>query len=239
MGFIEKCSYILKIFGFAMKTYPVRVYRIVKHVLPIRYKLGGEISFPYLVLEWFFSLFLYVTDLCLFPEILCSVFLILKRKVRGLTPKEREIKASLFHGKLKLPILINSSANWMTNKGKYAFVSFYFINSFGEMKESTYAHELIHCFQFSRYGSPYIVRALMAQRTKSGYDYGGIQRLTELYSYQKSQGHLNYEQQGEVLADYFILLNSKNFYSDSKYMHLVTLYEYVVNQWRAKEIYRW
>ncbi len=239
MGLRQKLVVIWSILFFAIKTYPIRIYRVVKHLLPIRYKLGGEITFPKLILEWVVSLFLYFTDLLLFPEIICITVVLLKKNVRGLTPKEKEIRELLFGDKLKVPTLINDDASWLTRNGKFAFVSFYIINSDGLMKDRTFAHELIHIYQFSRYGSPYIIRSLLAQRTPSAYTYGGASRLLEMYSNQQSQGHLNYEQQGEVLADYYQLLISKGQLSQSKFDYLLLIYNYIINQWKKKEVYRW
>ena len=239
MGFRQKVNAIWAILSFTFRTYPIRIYRVLKHVLPVRYKLGGEIPFLKLVLEWIVSLFLYLTDLLLFPEIICISALLLNGNLRGLSPKEKEIREMLFEDKLHIPTLINDKASWLTRNGKFAFVSFYIINSDGHMKDRTFAHELIHIYQFSRYGSPYIIRSLLAQRTPSAYAYGGAPRLLEMYSNQLSQGVLNYEQQGEVLADYYQLLIRKGQLSQTRFEYLHSIYMYIINQWKKKEVYRW
>ena len=68
------------------------------------------------------------------------------------------------------------------------------------MSEDLFVHELIHIWQYTRLGSVYIPRALRAQRSTEGYNYGGIDQLrlgdAEWMSY-------NYEQQGDILADYW------------------------------------
>jgi hypothetical protein len=238
MGFRQKLLQCIFVLFFALKTYPVRLYRIILHFLPIRYKLGGEITVPFLFLEWFISLILYVGDLVFLPEIICILYVIINKNIRGLTPKEKQIKHLLFEYKLKIPILLNDKANVLTKNGKIAFVSFYIINSTG-MSDKTFAHELIHIYQFSRYGSPYIIRALLAQRTSSGYDYGGDKNLLKIYENNLSQGSLNYEQQGDVLADYYMLIKNKDQLDTPKYLYLKSLYDHIVNQWLRKDIYRW
>lgn len=238
MGFRQKINSCFAIIGFLLKTYPIRIYRLFLHFMPIKYKLGGEIKGALLVFEWLISLLLYIGDLFVLPEIISILYVLFSKNIRGLSPKENKIKEMLFKNNLRIPILLNDKAHFLTNQGKIAFVSFYIINSTG-MSDKTFAHELIHIYQFSRYGSPYIIRALLAQRTRSGYNYGGTSSLLNLYESNLSQGYLNYEQQGDVLADYYILLRDKEKYKKTRFLYLKELFDHIVKQWHQKDIYRW
>ena len=50
-----------------------------------------------------------------------------------------------------------------------------------------------------------MLRALAAQRTKEGYNYGGLEKL-EQYKY-KGLSAFNLEQQADIIADYFRIKN--------------------------------
>jgi hypothetical protein len=56
-------------------------------------------------------------------------------------------------------------------------------------------------WQYQQVGSRYIPRALYAQRTREGYNYGGVMALERA----KGWADFNYEQQAEIVADYFCL----------------------------------
>ena len=90
---------------------------------------------------------------------------------------------------------------------RFCYVSFNLINSWGAMYPSILIHELMHVWQYQKMGAIYMIRALIAQHTHCGYDYGGIQALKARY--RKGEGLLdfNLEQQGDIIADYFLLKN--------------------------------
>lgn len=90
---------------------------------------------------------------------------------------------------------------------RFAYVGFYFINSWGKLFDPVLIHELVHVWQYQRLGSVYIPRALWAQRTPEGYDYGGISALKKALEQGKALTDFNYEQQADIVADYFSLKN--------------------------------
>lgn len=86
---------------------------------------------------------------------------------------------------------------------KFCYVSFHTINSWGKMGAPTLVHEVVHVWQYTQRGAAYIPRALYAQTTKMGYNYGGLDSLrcsTELEDF-------NYEQQADIIEDAFRLAN--------------------------------
>jgi len=86
---------------------------------------------------------------------------------------------------------------------RFCYVSFHTINSWGTMSPPTLVHEVVHIWQYTHRGAAYIPRALYAQTTKMGYNYGGLLPLraaTQLEDF-------NYEQQADIIEDAFRLAN--------------------------------
>ena len=64
-------------------------------------------------------------------------------------------------------------------------------------------HELMHIWQYQQMGAIYMVRALSAQHTKMGYNYGGIAAIHQKMANGETLLDFNFEQQGDIVADYF------------------------------------
>ena len=75
------------------------------------------------------------------------------------------------------------------------------------MQNSTFIHELTHIWQFEKMGSVYIPRALRAQQSPLGYDYGGVSALKICREKGKSFLSFNFEQQGDIVSDYYRIKN--------------------------------
>ena len=90
---------------------------------------------------------------------------------------------------------------------RFAYVGFCFINSWGPLFDPHFIHEMLHVWQYRCLGSVYIPRALWAQRTPEGYNYGGVDALQQALEQGKSLTDFNFEQQGDIVADYFCLKN--------------------------------
>jgi hypothetical protein len=131
---------------------------------------------------------------------------VFKKSCRPLTAIEIEVAQSIFGNSLQYSkIRIDEKAYLGPRFGNFAYVSFHTINCWGELSASTFIHELVHIWQYERFGAAYIVRALQAQFTKEGYDYGGVGALYALREEKKGLQALNFEQQADVIADYFRL----------------------------------
>ena len=128
-------------------------------------------------------------------------------------------------------VCLNQKAWIGPKKYKMAYVSFNIINSWGEIRDSTFIHELIHVWQYQRLGSVYIVRALRAQFSEQTYDYGGLAGLRNLYL---NGGHftdLNFEQQGDVLSDYFRIKTGRLKLRGVGRLDSLKLYEALLAPW--------
>lgn len=86
---------------------------------------------------------------------------------------------------------------------RFCYVSFNTINSWRGMRPDTFIHELMHVWQYQHLGAAYISRALRAQRTTEGYNYGGVEVLRQSMQADKKLLDFNYEQQADIIADYF------------------------------------
>ncbi|PPK85394.1 hypothetical protein CLV84_2290 [Neolewinella xylanilytica] len=81
------------------------------------------------------------------------------------------------------------------------YVSFHTINSWGPIPLPILVHEVVHVWQYVNRGAIYIPRALAAQRSRMGYDYGGLEGLRGAYSLDD----FNYEQMAALVEDAYRL----------------------------------
>ncbi|MCB0632822.1 MAG: hypothetical protein KDD15_23955 [Lewinella sp.] len=143
-------------------------------------------------------------DLAGLPEWYELVNLWLKPNSRSLTSQELIWAKSLFGEMLPYQrIRIDERARLGPKQYRFCYVSFCVINSWERMPPAILIHELVHVWQFSRYGSPYILRALLAQNTRAGYDYGGIRALQMAREHDLTLEAFNYEQQAAIVEDFF------------------------------------
>ncbi len=146
------------------------------------------------------DLFFYILDVFGVGELYETAAEWLKYSTRALNDRERQIVHTLFGESIDVDRIRIDELAITARFAKAFYVGIYTINSYGKMKEGIFVHELIHIWQYTKLGSVYIPRALRAQRSVEGYNYGGIAQLSlgdaEWMSY-------NYEQQGDILADYW------------------------------------
>lgn len=146
------------------------------------------------------DLLFYILDIFWVGELYETTAEWLKYSTRALNPQERNIVQTLFGSTIDVDRIRIDQLSITAHVSKATYVGIYTINSFGEMSEDLFVHELIHIWQYTTLGSVYIPRALRAQASQEGYNYGGIGQLEvggeEWMAY-------NYEQQGDILADYW------------------------------------
>ncbi len=172
---------------------PIRIIRVLKH--PFNLKEQG-------ILQWLLEWPLLVLDLSgLFDlyEILCTWC---KWHTKPLTQRQRELAKRVFGSSMNLDaVRIDYRARIGTRRGKMAYVSFATINCFESMRDPHLIHELVHIWQYERVGAVYIVRAILAQLSEKGYDYGG--KIGLLANKDRGLEGFNYEQQGDIAADFY------------------------------------
>jgi len=153
------------------------------------------VEFPMLVLDVFG-----------FPEVYGFVQRLLKPDSRPLDAAEYQTAHWLFKNYLDLSrVRIDENAHIGTHGGKYAYVSYFYINCNGQLSLPVLMHELAHVHQFVQIGSPYIFRNLIAHVSKDRYNYGGLPRLISVLQFPETLHQLNYEQRADIVSDYYLI----------------------------------
>jgi hypothetical protein len=189
---------------------PLRVFRLLKHLFNGIYggfsKNHESRVRPFidrLGLWWIYFLF-YLMDVLGLPEIFETVIDIVKFNSRPLNKWEIDLAKSVFGNTINYQrVRIDEYSFVGPKQRRFCYVSFYSINSWGPMQNSVLIHEITHIWQFEKMGSVYIPKALLAQQTAEGYNYGGVKALRTGREMGKSFLSFNFEQQGDIISDYF------------------------------------
>lgn len=176
---------------------PIRIRRLLQHFTHF-----SKLTFKDWLLELTF-LFLEIFGIFDFYDAFAS----LVKRARPLTDREIGIARSIFGDSLACErVRIDERAYWGPRKGNFCYVSCYTINSWGIMPDFILVHELTHVWQYQHLGMAYVPRALKAQFSPEGYNYGGVRALYEAMQNGKKLLDFNYEQQADIIEDYYRLL---------------------------------
>ena len=157
---------------------------------------------------WFFEAFVQILELLGIGEIYETVNDFLKFNSRPLTAPELELAKSIYGDTIDYQFIrLDERAHIGPRFYRFCYVSFNLVNSWGGMHPSILIHELMHVWQYQQYGAIYMIRAIIAQHTHCGYDYGGIKALRARRKKGEGLRDFNLEQQGDIIADYFLLKN--------------------------------
>lgn len=188
---------------------PIRSFRLLKHfIYPLFPKYSN--TFPSKnVVHWVFDFFFYLIDVLAIPELYQALFLIFKPNTRPLSQEEQVLAQSIFHSTLQYDLIrIDDRAKMGTRTLALAYVSFNTINYRKVIKKAIFIHELMHIWQFQHFGSIYIAKAITAQRSKAGYDYGGVENLYRVMLRGGRLLEFNFEQQADIIEDYYLLVKN-------------------------------
>lgn len=183
---------------------PIRIKRLWRHIIyPLYRPIANEFP-PQSVLEWVVDAGFYMMDIVAMPEVYELVFSIIKRKTRPLTTQEKALAKSIFGNSIQYDLVkVDSKARFGTKKIALAYVSFNTINYLRKIDKAIFIHEMVHIWQFQQFGSIYIARAIKAQKSKEGYDYGGVANLYQVMLKGGSLLDFNFEQQADIIEDYY------------------------------------
>lgn len=179
-------------------VWPARVWRLLSWLLWIRSPRG-----KHAVPRWITGLILLSVDLT--PMILAYETILdwIKWNTRPLTKDEKEVAKSVFGEDFPVPLIsVDSSSFPVRKKWTAAYVSFHSVNYHQVIPLPIFVHELVHIWQYRRYGSAYISEAIWAQKWGGGYNYKGIEALQK-YSQGKGLAAFNFEQQADIIEDYY------------------------------------
>lgn len=190
--------------SFFISTLHKRWWRLILHLLyPILFKTRyTNYIKPIGILGWFYSLFFYLLDVSGIPEFIEIVFSLTKWKIRQLSPEERELTASVFGKAIELDHITIDRNCRIGMKYADAYVTFNTINYRGELSSPIFIHEMVHIWQYQRFGSIYIPHAIHAQ-FNDGYDYGGAHELYHAMLAGRQLISFNFEQQAEIIEDMY------------------------------------
>lgn len=156
--------------------------------------------------NWWGTLFIYCLELVGIAGFYQTFAEIIKFNTRPLSSREIEIARTIFGDGLNYELIRwDKKAYFGAKKMKIAYVSFHTINSWGNLRTDIFIHELVHVWQYEQMGAVYMPRAIAAQNTKEGYNYGGLEPLK--YFKYKGLSAFNLEQQADIIADYFRIKN--------------------------------
>ena len=209
------------------KDWPLRFKRIVFHLF-FPFCKGIKHKFPfYGFKEWVSDLFFYILDIMAIPELYHLTNRIIKWNIRPLTESEIIIGKDIFGVSIDFSqVRIDENAKIGIEKIALAYVSFNTINYIQKIEREVYIHELMHIWQYQHFGSIYIGRAIKAQISKEGYDYGGIANLYKVMLRGGSLLEFNFEQQADIVEDYYkIVINP-----DLVVPMVKSIYEYYIRE---------
>lgn len=162
-------------------------------------------SFIKSVAFWWWELICHILDTLGIAELYEASCDLYKKETRPLNAFEIVMAKEIFGNTINYDrVRIDETAEIACKNSQLKYVSFYTINSWGRMSDDIFIHEMVHIWQYENVGAVYIPKALKVHLTKGmGYNYGGLPALEKSM---KAGGKLldfNYEQQGDIVADYF------------------------------------
>lgn len=208
---------------------PKKLTRLVQHI-----GFGmGNFSKPKQAnfLAWWQDFALLLADVLAIPELYETFSDFAKWNTRPLSPLEKKLARSVFGTSLHLDaIRVDNKAILGCRNRNIVYVSFFTINAWGKIKDEILVHELVHVWQYQKLGAAYIAKALRAQRTELGYDYGGVGALRQAKAESGRMESFNLEQQAEIIADYYLLREGKTPSWGKANSHDLPVYQYFVDQ---------
>jgi len=197
------------------------------------WKSLGNISTWKGFLSWLGTTVLYSLEIAGVGEAYETLMDFIKFNTRPLTGREIGVAKQVFGNAIDYKLVrVDEHALLGPSWTGRAYVSFHTINAWGALTDRTLIHELTHVWQYERIGAIYMPRAIHAQQRKApeGYDYGGVARLQANLS--RGIWAFNMEEQGEILADYYTIINGIT--KERRYGDITDLpiYEHYVKQVR-------
>lgn len=156
--------------------------------------------------EWLADLFFYTLDITGFPFWYEVITADLKKSARPLHDREIQEARAIFGESLRYDLIrVDTKPYIGLGKDVVAYVTFFTIRYKRKIYMPILIHELMHVWQFQQFGSVYISKALKAQKSKEGYNYGGAENLYHGMMTGQTLTSFNFEQQAEIIEDYYRL----------------------------------
>ncbi len=187
----------------AFRLYPGRLLRFLFHFIQWVPSIKKRHLPSKGIIEWLLDLCFYIADLVLVPDILEFILVWFQPNIRVLSDDEKKYAREYFGAKIKLDnIRISESVPKRIKNLAIAFVTFHTIHFSEKISIPVFIHEMVHIWQYQKFGSVYIYRALKAQRSYEAYNYGGLENLYAKMIDNYIFTDFNFEQQGAIFEDY-------------------------------------
>ena len=160
--------------------------------------------------DWFLMIPFYVIDLMGLAEIYEIVNELLNWNIRDLNSHEIQMIEQIFNFNIPIEYVRVHDKNSIAKQLSIAYVSFRQVNFNQRISNDVFIHEIVHIWQYNIFGAVYIYHAWKAQMSKEGYDYGASKALIEQLKRGKLFHEFNFEQQADIIQDYY---KSRNFQS--------------------------
>lgn len=237
--FTQKVAAAFARFVYFLASYPRRVLRLLKHfahgldcLRPRQQHWWESVVSTQAIIGigyWWAELPFYLLDLIGVAELYETLADFVKFGTRKLEPWEIELARSVYGDSIRYDLVrLDERAYLGPRQHRFAYVSMHTINSWGKLQNATLIHELMHVWQYEQHGIVYILRSLRAQHSKMGYNYGGVSALRSAANKGKYFKAFNYEQQADILSDYYRIRNGyKPEWGLAKRSDLQLYYRYV------------
>ena len=226
---------------YLLSSYPLRIWRFFKHFIVLYQLLFNKdellVHYRYSgigVIVWSYEFVFYILDILAIPELFQTIIDFIHWKNRPLNHEEKNIIKSVFNDSINLNTISLDLYKHYFSDVAMAFVGFNTIFFNRKITGELLIHEATHCWQYQRFGSVYIIRALLAQNSNPGYNYGGVHSLENIVMSRQIK-RINYEQQAEIITDYYSLLNAK--FADpgeikiyKNYLNLLKIPQIIINK---------
>jgi len=223
-------SIIVRKAGFYFATLHLRILRLIRHILFLLKltfqpkEVNVHYSYKNRWLTWMMELPFYFLDIFAIPELMEIILQVIHPKNRPLTQNEKSLICEVYGKSLNLSVISFDGYEALMKKYAIAFVGFNTIFFNRERSDDILMHEACHCLQYQKLGSVYIIRALMAQKSREGYNYGGSDYLHE-WNMHGDIRKLNYEQMAEIIGHYHIIKHRHIRSDDKVRKHKLEIYD--------------
>jgi len=154
-------------------------------------------------LDWLAFIPFYLIDLLGISELYEIINELINWSIRDIQSHEVLMGNEIFNDDFQLDFVRINSNNRIAKKLRIAYVSFRQINFSESIPNDIFIHELVHIWQYQKFGAVYIYKSWKAQLSKEGYNYGSMKGLNLAFKSSKMFHEFNFEQQAEIIQDYY------------------------------------
>lgn len=189
--------FFLRLFDYVI-TLPQRAWRLIRWIFFITHLQGKNKLIRRLT-----GIFVLTVDLTPIPFFIETILDWVKIRTRSVTKEEKQLIVDVFGKKIPVHLIGMDPASIPAIRRKtVAYVLFHTVNFDKNIQDTTMIHELVHVWQYRRYGSVYITEALWAQKWGGGYNYGGLDALKKFCD-DPGLSAFNFEQQADIIEEYY------------------------------------